>query len=212
MLRPTDAQQEIRRIIGQLSTNEGLCDSPSKWSFRPLIGCPQLVSRIDVTHPAISQGSATAVDRVLALVRQRHVQNLPVHPPVMTQNVGDGMPWFRHLFTCLALANRPPRPGPTCAPASQSGSNRTYCAPPQVNGHVRPRRALNRPPRAENRQHLRRLPGPTAHRGGDTTALAVPSPSWRSSQRGTAPSLESTLGPPAFGCWRSSASIGTERC
>ena len=72
MLRPTDAQQEIRRTIGQLPTNEGLCDSPSKWSFRPLIGCPQLVSRIDVPHPAISQGSATAVDRVLALVRQRH--------------------------------------------------------------------------------------------------------------------------------------------
>jgi hypothetical protein len=111
-----------------LSLNVGLCDSPSKWSFRPLIGCPQLVSRINVAHPAISQSSATVVDRVLA-VRQRYVQTYP-STPVMTQNVGDGMPWFRHLFTCLALANRPPRPGPTCGRASQSGSNRTYCAPP----------------------------------------------------------------------------------
>ena len=35
-----------------------------------------------------------------------------------------------HLFTCLASDTWPPRPGPTCGCASQSGSNRTYCAPP----------------------------------------------------------------------------------
>jgi hypothetical protein len=109
--------------------------------------CPESMSRIR-RYPRVLRLPLTACWHGCANDTSKRTRPTPCddQPP------GGGMLWSRHLFTCLALANRPPRPDPTCGRPSQSGSNRTYCAPPQVNGPPDRRPPTNRPPRAANRQ------------------------------------------------------------